>query len=153
MVGMGKRHKGKERERLVQLVRTTGEPVKAIAERMGVKASTAYFWMKRAREAAQPEFARVIPTRRAAKAAVSLEVGGVIVHLESGFDADLLREVVSALGAVETRSPTDCPCTSRSSRSTCASATSVSVESFASGCKPSRAPEHCSSSSASEVTR
>jgi transposase-like protein len=103
MVGMRKRHKAKERERLVQLVRTSGEPVKAIAERMGVKASTAYFWLKRARETTPPEFARVVPAgRMAAGAAVRIEVRGAIVHVESGFDADLLREVVSALGRVET---------------------------------------------------
>jgi transposase-like protein len=98
---MGKRHKVKERERLIELVRTSGEPVKAIAERMGVKASTAYFWLKRAREATPLEFARVIPTVRSSKAAMSLEVGGAVIHLESGFDADLLREIVSALGTAE----------------------------------------------------
>jgi transposase-like protein len=101
MVGMGKRHKVKERERLIELVRTSGEPVKAIAERMGVKASTAYFWLKRARETTTPEFARVIPTRQPAGAALRIEVRCAIIHLESGFDADLLREVVSVLRTVE----------------------------------------------------
>jgi transposase-like protein len=101
MVGMGKRHKVKERERLIELVRTSGEPVKAIAERMGVKASTAYFWLKRARQATPLEFARVVPTERTARTAMSIEVGGAIIHLESGFDAELLREIVSALGTAE----------------------------------------------------
>ena len=95
---MSKRYRTKEREQLIETVRTSGEPVKAIAERMGVKKSTAYFWMKRARAARPPEFARVIPTAERAKASMSIEVGAVVIRLDSGFDAALLREVVSALG-------------------------------------------------------
>jgi len=95
---MSKRYKAKEREQLIEAVRTSGEPVKVIAERMGVRGSTAYFWMKRARAAKPPEFARVIPTVERAKASMSIEVGGVVIRLDNGFDADLLREVVLALG-------------------------------------------------------
>ena len=47
---MRSRYKSKDRERLIEAVRSTGEPVKAVAERMGVSVSTAYLWMKRARE-------------------------------------------------------------------------------------------------------
>jgi transposase-like protein len=95
---MSKRDKTKEREQLIETVRTSGEPVKVVAKRMGVKESTAYFWMKRARAARAPEFARAIPTAERANASMSIEVGGVIVRLGSGFDPDLLREIVSALG-------------------------------------------------------
>jgi transposase-like protein len=95
---MSKRYKTREREQLVEAVRTSGEPVKVIARRMGVKESTAYFWMKRARAARSPEFARVIPTAMQARASMSIEVGGVVIRLDDGFDATLLREVVSALG-------------------------------------------------------
>lgn len=45
---MGKRYKAKERERMIEAVRASGESVKVVAERMGVKESTAYYWMKRA---------------------------------------------------------------------------------------------------------
>jgi hypothetical protein len=38
---MGKRDKGTQRYVLIEAVRTSGEPVKAIAARMGVKQSTA----------------------------------------------------------------------------------------------------------------
>jgi transposase-like protein len=95
---MSKRYRAKEREHLIETVRASGEPVKVIAQRMGVKESTAYFWMKRARSARPPEFARVIPTAERAKASMSIEVGGVVIRLEDGFDATLLREVVSVLG-------------------------------------------------------
>jgi transposase-like protein len=94
---MSKRYKTKEREQLIETVRTSGEPVKVVAQRMGVKESTAYFWMKRARAARPPEFARVIPTAERAKASMSVEVGGVVIRLANGFDAILLREVVLAL--------------------------------------------------------
>jgi transposase-like protein len=83
---------------LIQAVRTSGEPVKAVASRMGVKESTAYYWMKRARAARAPEFARVVPRSAEAKASMVIEVGGAVIRLESGFDAELLREVISVLG-------------------------------------------------------
>jgi len=94
---MGRRYKVKERERLVEAVRASGEPIKVVAKRLGVKESTAYYWMKRARKTKTPKFARVIPAALASKGSVSIGVGGVTIHLEEGFDAALLREVVAAL--------------------------------------------------------
>jgi transposase-like protein len=94
---MGKRDKGKQREVLIEAVRTSGEPVKVVAARMGVKDSTAYYWMKRARAARVPEFVRVVPRSSAAKARIVVEVGGAVIRLESGFDAELLVEVMSVL--------------------------------------------------------
>lgn len=78
-----------------RLKSASGEPEKIVAERMRVEK---YFWMKRARAARSPEFARVIPTTMRAKASMSIAVGGVVIRLDNGFDAALLREVVSALG-------------------------------------------------------
>jgi transposase-like protein len=43
---MGKRYKANDRERLVETVRASGESVKVVATRMGVKESTAYYWSK-----------------------------------------------------------------------------------------------------------
>ena len=94
---MGKRYKVKDRERLIEAARVSGEPVKAIAKRLGVKESTAYYWMKRARQAGPTVFARVVPAPRPSTLSVSIEVGGVVIRLDAGFDAALLREVVEAL--------------------------------------------------------
>jgi transposase len=94
---MGKRYKAKERDRLIETVRASGEPVKVVAQRLGVRESTAYYWMKRSRGAESPKFARVIPTPRTSEASLSIEVEGVVIRLAAGFDAALLREVVVAL--------------------------------------------------------
>jgi transposase-like protein len=94
---MGKRDKGTQRDVLIEAVRTSGEPVKAIAAQMGVKQATAYYWMKKARAARVPQFARVVPRSGEAKASMVIEAGGAIIRLESGFDAELLLEVIAAL--------------------------------------------------------
>ena len=92
---MGKRYKAKDRERLIQEVRA-GEPVRAVAERLGVTTSTGYLWLKQARKAQTPRFARLVPAARE-RAALRVEVGQATIRVEPGFDAALLREVVSAL--------------------------------------------------------
>lgn len=94
---MGKRYKAREREQLVEAVRTSGEPVKVVAKRLGVRESTAYYWVKRARRAEPPKFARVVPSERGPSPSLRMDVGGVVIHLHSGFDAALLREAVAAL--------------------------------------------------------
>jgi hypothetical protein len=75
---MGKRDKGTQRDVLIEAVRTSGEPVKVVAARMGVKQATAYYWMKRARAARVPEFARVL-RRSEAKTGIVIAVGGVVI--------------------------------------------------------------------------
>jgi transposase len=94
---MGKRYKAQDRDRLIEAVRGSGEPVKVVAKRLGVRESTAYYWMKRTRTAESLKFARVIPTARTSKASLSIDVEGAIIRLDAGFDAALLREVVAAL--------------------------------------------------------
>lgn len=94
---MSKRYKARERDLLVKAVRTSGEPVKVVAKRLGVRESTAYYWMKQARRAEPPKFARVVPTAQTSEASLSIGVGGVVIRLNAGFDAALLREVVVAL--------------------------------------------------------
>jgi transposase-like protein len=94
---MGQRYKAKERERLIEAVHASAEPVKVIAKRLGVKESTAYYWMKRARRAEPPKFVRVVPTTQTSRASLSVDVGGVLIRVDAGFDAELLREVVVAL--------------------------------------------------------
>ena len=73
------------------------EPVATPAERPGVSASTAYLWMKAARATKPPEFARLVPELRSTPASLALRVQGVTIRVEAGFDAELLRAVVSAL--------------------------------------------------------
>jgi transposase-like protein len=100
---MRKRHRAEERERLIAEVRATGETPRAVAERMGVCASSAYRWMKEASEtgasdAGAPVFARVVPSRPAPRPALMVQLGRVTIRVEAGFDAELLRGVVAALG-------------------------------------------------------
>jgi hypothetical protein len=99
---MGKRYKANERERLIETVQASGESVKAVAKRLGVKEATAYYWMKRGREREPVQFARVIRAPLMPKVSMSIDVGGVVIRLDSGFDAELLREVVAALKGVLT---------------------------------------------------
>ena len=92
---MGKRYKAKDRERLVQEV-LAGEPVRLVAERLGVSMGTAYLWVKQRRSDRAPRFARLVPADRA-PSALRVEVGQATIRVEPGFDAALLLEVVSAL--------------------------------------------------------
>jgi len=95
---MRKQYTAEERAKLVAEVRATGERVSEVAKRMGVTSSSTYLWMKAAAAPAPgaPVFARVVPARMAS---LRLEVGGAAVVVEAGFDEELLRQVVVALGA------------------------------------------------------
>ena len=100
---MRKRHTAEERERLIAEVRATGEIPRVVAERMGVCASSAYRWMKEASDAGAsdagaPVFARMVPSRTASSPALMVQLGRVSIRIEAGFDAELLRGVVAALG-------------------------------------------------------
>ena len=98
---MRRRHTAEERERLIAEVKATGEIPRVVAERMGVCASSAYRWVKEAGSAATvetPVFARVVPPRAASGAGVVVQLGQASIRVEAGFDAELLRAVVSALG-------------------------------------------------------
>lgn len=96
---MRRRYTGQQREHLIETVRTSGEPVKVVAERMGVSVSAAYLWMKTARATKRPQFARLVPEPRTLGASLVLRVGGAAIRVDPGFDAELLRAVVSALSA------------------------------------------------------
>ena len=86
---------------MVAEVKATGEIPRVVAERQGVCASSAYRWMKEAASAAPvdtPVFLRVVPSQVAPHAGVVVQLGQASIRVESGFDAGLLRAVVSALG-------------------------------------------------------
>ena len=92
---MGNRYTAEQRQQLIDEVRTTGASVGDVAKRMGITPSSAYLWMKAAAPAANaPIFAKVVPGR---VSSLRVEVAGVTLAVESGFDATLLREVVAAL--------------------------------------------------------
>ena len=94
---MRKRYTAEQRERLIAEVQA-GEAVPAVAARMGVETSAAYLWIKEAREAGKPTFARLVPESASrTSSSVLLEIGRARVRVEAGFDAALLRQVVSAL--------------------------------------------------------
>ena len=96
---MRKRYTAQQREHLLETVRTSGEPVQTVAERMGVGVATAYLWTKAARTTKRPQFARLVPKPREAAASLVLRVGGAAIRVDRGFDVDLLRAVVAALSA------------------------------------------------------
>jgi transposase-like protein len=96
---MSRRYTAKQREHLIETVRTSGEPVKTVAERMGVSAATAYLWMKAVRSTKRPQFARLMSETQRPVASLELRVGGAAIRVDAGFDAELLRAVVAALSA------------------------------------------------------
>lgn len=94
---MRKRYTAEQRERLIAEVQA-GESVSVVAARMGVGASAAYLWIKEARDASKPTFARLLPVSASTtRSSMVLEVGRARLRVEAGFDLALLREVVSAL--------------------------------------------------------
>ena len=92
---MRKRHTAEDRDRLIAEVRATGDIPRVVAERHGVCASSAYRWMKEAASPDAPVFARVVPTRAAV---LVVQLGRATIRVEAGFDGELLRCVVAALG-------------------------------------------------------
>ena len=70
--------------------------MKAVAERMGVSVSTAYLWMKAGKRPKSPQFARVV-REPVTPRGMSIDVGGVVIRLDAGFDAVLLCQIVAAL--------------------------------------------------------
>jgi hypothetical protein len=54
--------------------------------------------VQRAGSSATPKFARLIPAGKA-PATVTIQVGAATLRVEAGFDADLLRSVISVLSA------------------------------------------------------
>jgi transposase-like protein len=93
---MRKRYTAEQRERLIAEV-AAGETVPVVAARMGVGASAAYLWVKEERAASKPTFAKLVRASTPPSSLLVLEVGRARVRVEAGFDATLLRQVVSAL--------------------------------------------------------
>ena len=97
---MRKRYTAADRERLITEVRSTGESVRVVAERLGVCASSAYLWTKKAprvTSTSAPAFARLVQAQMTKQSTLVVEVGQAKIRIEVGFDAELLRGVVAAL--------------------------------------------------------
>ena len=89
----------------------SGDPVRLVAERVGVGVSAGYAWAKEIRRAprdevssaAAPAFARLVPETRPAastpEGAFVVQVGSASIRMEAGFVAELLRGVVAVLGS------------------------------------------------------
>ena len=105
---MRKRYTEEERSALVDLVTDRGATVSEAAARLGVRASTAYLWVRKAAEASgrrpgrrgraagPPTFVQVVRAAELA-AMMAVRVGSAEVQVRRGFDAALLRAVVEAL--------------------------------------------------------
>jgi hypothetical protein len=94
---MRKQYTVEDRGRLIAEVRATGEPVKQVADRLGISVSSAYLWLKVA-PASVPRFAKLVRLPSATAAELAVQVGPATIRVVAGFDAELLRSVVAALG-------------------------------------------------------
>ena len=98
---MRKRHTAEDRERLIAEVRATGETPRVVAKRLGICASSAYRWMKETSASVQgaPVFARAVRSSSASSSGLIVQLGRATIRVEVGFDGDLLRSVIAALGS------------------------------------------------------
>jgi hypothetical protein len=94
---MRRRFTAEERQRFVHEVRTTGASVKEVAARLGLDTSIGYRWMQAARLAGAPKFARLVVAGAQPTGVIAIEVGSALIRVETGFDPELLRAVVSSL--------------------------------------------------------
>lgn len=94
-----------------------GVSVSAAARQVGVHNTVGYYWVKTAEPPAAVRFAELKPSSAVShtpgRRSVEVVVGDAAIRVEAGFDAQLLRQVVSALSGEEQRSRTECRSTSR----------------------------------------
>jgi hypothetical protein len=69
-----------------------------VARRVGVPAATAYVWKKAGPIAERPVFAQLLPAHPVTAPVLKLQARQVTILVERGFDPELLRAVVGALG-------------------------------------------------------
>jgi transposase-like protein len=92
-----------ERQQYLAELKASGETPWGFARRIGITPANLYRWMRLQREGSRPTFARLVRESSsgvatpAAERRISVQVGDALVHVESGFDAGLLRDVVTAL--------------------------------------------------------
>jgi len=102
---MRRRFNEADRQRYLAELKESGETPWRFAGRVGISPGTLYRWMKARPSQLTPRFARLVREQRSARAeevsprGVSVRVGEARVEVERGFDAELLRAVIDALGS------------------------------------------------------
>ena len=93
-----------DKQRYLTELKESGETPWRFGRRVGISPGTLYRWMQQRPSQPTPRFARLVRERRAAPAQmastsrVAVRVGEATVEVERGFDAELLRAVIDALG-------------------------------------------------------
>jgi len=108
---MGQTTKKSKRDEFHDL-RSEGRSVSEAALAVGIAASTGYQWSSAARQAqangrrasrmgggnkSTPRFARLYPQSQAPSPRIELEVAGVVIRLDNGFNAEVLGKVLAAV--------------------------------------------------------
>jgi hypothetical protein len=78
--------------------RASGRSARAFAESEGIQPGTLRWWSSELRRESKFVDATSLVTATA-DASLVLEIGGARIRVSRGFDAELLREVLAALGA------------------------------------------------------
>lgn len=100
---MRRRFTETDKQRYLAELKDSGGTPWSFARQAGISAATLYRWMKR-RPASSPQFVQLVRERRSRPAApvssghLSVRVGQALVQVEPGFDPELLRAIVGALG-------------------------------------------------------
>ena len=103
---MNQRYSEAQRRQLFEEQQWTGEPLRAVARRLGIHEATAYAWERRKKlDAIKPtpvtavRFAKVV--RAAPSSWLVVEVGRAVIRVPRGFDAEHLFQVVQALNSMK----------------------------------------------------
>jgi transposase len=100
---MNRKHTDDQRNVLIELVGSKGATIKEAAVRVGVSYSTATRWVHQTRTRAlvaskpAPKFAQLVRENERS-ATIQVRVGCVEITVRRGFDVELLRTLVHALG-------------------------------------------------------
>lgn len=104
---MRRQYPAEKRKRLLALVTSGGVSVGDAARRLGVRPATAYYWVRQAAPVApapvatrpaEPATSFVQLIRATAPVScIEVSIGAATISVKPGFDAELLRAVISAL--------------------------------------------------------
>jgi transposase-like protein len=99
---MNQRYSEAQRRHLFEEQQRTGEPLRAVARRLGIHEAAAYEWARRKKlDASKPTPLTAVSFAQVVRATPTLwlvvEVGRAVIRVPKGFDAEHLRHVVQAL--------------------------------------------------------
>lgn len=101
---MRKVYSKEQRADLIESVLAGRTTVVEAAAKIGVAASTAFVWVRHARRppsTGSPTFVQLVRSKQG-DSGITVHVGGAEVRVQHGFNADVLRAVVSALREAQT---------------------------------------------------